>query len=202
MSKVKKRPSGRLLETVMALEEELGRMGAVAREAQRLPLNSEQNLERTQEKMAELGTVDEKLQPLVSGLMAAVSEMVQEQQAQAAVITARAEELQRRREVFQQLMAGYAAVGRATQQLNGFVQAYAAARKEDGAAPAEAPSLEIIQASFAQLIESVKEVFQAARQNEFEDIARQADLLKQQLLSARNKLNLLPAGQEAAGTLH
>jgi len=34
-------------------------------------------------------------------------------------------------------------------------------------------------------------VFKAARQNEFEDIARQADLLRQQLLSARNKLNLL-----------
>lgn len=176
----------------MALEEELARMRGVAREAQRLKLNSEQNLDRTQEKLAELGTVDEKLQPLVNGLMAAVTEMVQEQQTQAAAITARAEELQRRREVFRQLMSGYAAVGRATQELNSLVQAFIGNAKLDKDEQlTEDVTLAVIQESITQLIDSVKEVFKAARQNEFEDITRQADLLRQQLLSARNKLNLL-----------
>jgi len=192
MSKLKKKESGRLMEAVMALEEELARMRGVAREAQRLQLNSEQNLDRTSEKLAELGTVDEKLQPLVNGLMAAVTEMVQEQQLQAAAITARAEELQRRREVFKQLMSGYAAVGRATQDLNSLVQVFIGSAKAGSEAQlSEDVTLAVIQESITQLIDSVKEVFKAARQNEFEDIARQSDLLKQQLLSARNKLNLL-----------
>ena len=204
MSKTKKKQPGKLLEAAMALEEELGRMGTVAREAQRIPLDSERNLERTQEKLAELGTVDERLQPLVNGLMVAVNEMVQEQQAQAAAITARAEELQRRREVFQQLMAGYAAVGRATQELNTFVQAFAgsASKADDQAPSAEIPSLEVIQTMITQLIESAREVFLAARQNEFEDVARQADLLRQQLLSARNKLNLLTVRYDAPSTIN
>jgi hypothetical protein len=112
-----------------ALEEELHRMGSVAREAQRLPLDSQRNLERTQEKLAELGAADERLQPLVGGLMAAVKERT-------------------------------------------------------------------------ELIDRAAAVGEAAQREDFTDIARQADSLRQQLLSARSKLRLLAEHHEHSGLAH
>ncbi len=193
MSKPAKKTTSKLIEAAMALEEELRRMGGVAKEALRLPLDSERNLERTQEKLAELGTVDDKMQPLVNGLMSAVNELVQEQQAQAAAITERAEEFQRRSELFQQLMVRYAGLGQASQELNNIVKAFAnlAKQSDDTSAPAEAPSLDKIQELMALLVENAKELFQAARAEGFEEIARQSDQLRQQFLSARNKLTMV-----------
>ena len=65
------------------LEEELARISSVAREAQRLPLDSQRNVERTADKLAELGAVDEQLGPLVQQLLGAVGALVQRQQEQA-----------------------------------------------------------------------------------------------------------------------
>ncbi len=188
----------------MALEEELRRMGGVAKEALRLPLDSERNLERTQEKLAELGTVDDKMQPLVNGLMSAVNELVQEQQAQAAAITERAEEFQRRSELFQHLMARYAGLGQASQELNNIVKAFAnlAKQSDDTSAPAEAPSLDKIQELMALLVENAKELFQAARAEGFEEIARQTDQLRQQFLSARNKLTMVTVPHNQSSMIH
>jgi DNA repair exonuclease SbcCD ATPase subunit len=185
----------------MALEDELQRMATLTREAQRLPLDSQKNLERTQQKLAELGAVDERLQPLVARLMQAVQGLAEGQQANAAALTARAEELRRRREVFQQLMASYAGLGTASQELNALVQAFAAgARREGASAPVgEPPSLEVVQATMTRLLERAGEVAQAAQREGFEDVAGQADSLRQQLLSARNRLELLAARHERSG---
>ncbi|HWI40093.1 MAG TPA: hypothetical protein VNX25_01230 [Verrucomicrobiae bacterium] len=183
MAKQNKKEPGRLIVAATALEEELRRLGSTAREAQRLPLDSERNIERTLEKLAELTTVDAKLQPLVNELMGAVNELVLEQQAQAAAVAARAEELQRRQEAFRTLMGRYEEVGRATQELNALVRTFAG-----GEAPGSG-SLELIRDTIVQLIEAAKLVFQAAKQEEFEDIARQADQLRQQLVSARSKVS-------------
>ena len=204
MSKPAKKTTSKLIEAAMALEEELRRMGGVAKEALRLPLDSERNLERTQEKLAELGTVDDKMQPLVNGLMSAVNELVQEQQAQAAAITERAEEFQRRSELFQQLMVRYAGLGQASQELNNIVKAFAnlAKQSDDTSTPAEAPSLDKIQELMALLVENAKELFQAARAEGFEEIARQSDQLRQQFLSARNKLTMVTVPHNQSSMVH
>jgi len=55
--KVEEEMQDKLMEAVFAWEEELARVGAIAGEAQRLLLNSQLNLERTREKLGELGTI-------------------------------------------------------------------------------------------------------------------------------------------------
>ena len=178
-------------------------MGGVAREALRLRLDSQRNLERTGEQLAELGTIDEKLGPFVKELLDAVKELVDAQQAQAEALAMRAEEVRRRREVFRQLMGRYAELGRASGDLNALVQAFAGARRGDGTPPdADPPSLEVVQQTMTELIDRAGAVSQAAEQEEFEDIARQADSLRQQLLSGRNKLNLLATRHARSGALH
>jgi DNA repair exonuclease SbcCD ATPase subunit len=198
-----KKPQSPLIAAAEALEEELRRLASLAREAQRLPLDSQRNLEATQGKLAELGAVDERLRPLVAGLMAAVKQLVEDQQAQTAALTTRSEEVRRRAEVFRELMVRYAGLGKASQELNALVQAFAAGgRAGDETAPAaEPPSLETVQSSMNRLIESAAEVTQAARGEDFEDIARQAESLRQSLLSARNKLDLLAARHDSSGAV-
>ena len=202
MSNPTKRPPSRLIDAAFALEEELYRMGSVAGEALRLRLDSQRNLERTGEKLAELGAVDERLQPLVNGLLDAVKELVDAQQAQADALAARAEELRQRREVFLQLLARFAELGRASLELNGLVQAFAGTRREEGAAPAsDPPSLEVVRRTMTELIESAGVVSQAAEREDFEDIASQANSLRQQLQSGRNKLNLLALRHDRSGVV-
>jgi DNA repair exonuclease SbcCD ATPase subunit len=197
-----KKPQSPLIAAAEALEEELRRLASLAREAQRLPLDSRTNLERTQEKLAELSDVDDRLRPLVAGLMSAVKQLVDDQQAQAAALTSRAEEVRRRGEVFQELMARYAGLGKASQELNALVQAFAAGVPAgDGKPAAESPSLEAVQASMTRLIESAEEVARAAQGEGFEDVERQAQSLRQQLLSAKNKLNLLAARHDRSGAV-
>lgn len=178
-------------------------MGSVAREALQLRLDSQRNLERTGEKLAELGTIDEKLQPFVKELLDAVKELVAAQQAQAEALATRAEEVRRRRDVFRQLMQRYADLGRASGDLNALVQAFAGPRPGEGTPPdADPPSLEVVQQSMTELIDRAGAVSQAAEKEDFEDIARQVDSLRQQLLSGRNKLNLLATRHARSGAVH
>ncbi len=203
MTRPTKRPPSPLVAAAEALEEELRRLAAIAREARRLPLDSQRNLERTQEKLAELGGTNERLPQLVGGLMSAVKQLVDDQQAQAAALAARGEEVRRRREALGALMDRYGDLGTASQELNALVRAFAAGgrRGEGTASPGEPPSLEMVQAAMARLIERAAEVAGAARADDFEDVAQQAESLRQQLLAARNKLTLLASRHDRSGVI-
>jgi hypothetical protein len=190
-----KREPSPLVAAAMALEEELARISSVAREAQRLPLDSQRNVERTADKLAELGAVDEQLGPLVQQLLGAVGALVQRQQEQAVALAARAEEVRARREALRALLGRYAALGRDAQELNGMVQAFASGARPGTEAP-DPPSYDTVRETMTRLIGDAEEVAHASREQGFEDLSRQADGLRQQLLSARNKLNLLGARAE------
>jgi hypothetical protein len=180
-----------LVEAALALEQELRRITALADEARRLPLDSQQNLELTEEKMMELRKVDKTLQPLIAALLGAINVIVDAQQTQAAAIKARAEELQNRRAMFQNLMTSYGSLAHTAKDLYDLVRAFADARQNDGIAHPNAPSLYVIQQAMSEMIEGASQILQAAKQENFKDMAYQVDALYQQLSSARDKLNRL-----------
>jgi hypothetical protein len=190
MTETEHKPS-LLVEAALALEQELRRITALADEARRLPLDSQQNLELTEEKMMELGKVDKTLQPLVAALLGAVNVIVDAQQAQAVTIKARAEEVQSRRALFQNLMTSYGSLAHTAKDLYGLVRAFADARQNDRVAPPNAPSLYVIQQAMSEMIEGAGQILRAAKQENFKDMAYQVDALYQQLSSARDKLNRL-----------
>jgi hypothetical protein len=183
-----------LVEAALALEEELQRITAIASAAHQLPLDSQQNLKLTAEKMMELDMVDKKLQPLVAALLEAINTIVGVQQAQAVAIKARAEELQNRRAVFQNLMASYGSLAHTAQDLYGLVRAFADTRQNDGVTSPNAPSLYVVQQAMSEMIEGAGQIFRAAKRENFKDMAYQVDVLCQQLSTARDKLNLLATG--------
>lgn len=186
-------PRSPLVEAAELLDEELQRVGALSREAQRLPLVSRKNLERTGERLAELARADERIGPLLQRLLAAVSEIAARQQEDGARLEARAGELQRRRETYQRLLERYAALGAAAQELNQGLQALPRPRDAGGPHAVDADALERVRAEVSALVASAAAMSEAARAEDFEELARDADGLRQALLAARNKLNLLAA---------
>jgi hypothetical protein len=202
MNKHTNKPSP-LVAAALALEDELKRIETLAVDALQLPLDSQRNLELTTEKMAELGIVDKRLQPLTGALLEAVNAIVGAQQTQAAAIKARVEELQARRAVFQELMTSYGTLAHTAKDLYGLVRAFADSHQNDGPIPSgNAPSLYVIQQAVSQLIEGTGQIFQAAKRENFKDMAYQVDTLYQQLLSARGKLNLIASRNGGTDIIH
>ena len=197
MSKREKQDPTQLEQAAEGVEEELRRFEALADTVLRTPLDSEKNLERASKALREVAESDERLVAQLQKLVAAVGGIRDRQQEHARGVNARAEELQARTQAFQELLQRYAGLGRSAAELNAVVQDIAARRQKATSAEdnrALAGSLDALLERMGQVAEEAQGLATAATEQDFSDIARQADSLRQQLLSARNKMGLLQKG--------
>lgn len=175
------------------VETELEKFEELSERIRTATLDSQKNLERFANMLKDVADTDERLGEKVRTLVSAIAQARERQQKQAELISQRAQELQQRTSVFQGLIEQYANLGSQAAQLNLQVQeAYQA--RQSGTAEGEALAtarLGDINEGAGKLAEEAERVMNAADQAGFNDISRQADSLRQQLLSARNKLNLL-----------
>ena len=183
-------PSLDLVELVVAARELAGKLEnfEVATDAlQRLPLDSQKNLERSAHALSEIATLDEELVARVQTLVAVFTRSRERQQAQALAIQKRAEQIKERTEVYQQLLARFGALGQHAGSLNQMMQQMAIQKgsTEGGASFAD------LQRRMDQVVDDAQAVTHLAQEKDFSDVSRQADSLRQQLLAARNKLTLL-----------
>lgn len=200
MSKREKQDPTQLEQAAEGVEEELRRFEALADTVLRTPLDSEKNLERASRALREVAESDERLVAQLQKLVAAVGSIRDRQQEHARGVNARAEELQARTQAFQELLQRYAGLGRSASELNAVVQDIAARRQKATTAEdnrALAGSLDQLLERMGQVAEEAQGLAGAATEQDFTDIARQADSLRQQLLSARNKMALLQKGLAA-----
>jgi hypothetical protein len=197
MSKREKQEPTQLEQAAEGVEEELRRFEALADTVLRTPLDSEKNLERASKALREVAESDERLVAQLQKLVAAVGGVRDRQQEHARGVNARAEELQARTEAFQALLQRYAGLGRSASELNAVVQDIAA-RRQKATTPEDnralAGSLEQLLERMGQVADEAQGLANSATADDFNDIARQADSLRQQLLSARNKMALLQKG--------
>ncbi|MFL5348941.1 MAG: hypothetical protein ACJ8AT_29430 [Hyalangium sp.] len=196
MSKRDKSPS-ELVAAAEALDSQLTRFESLADQFHKTPLNSEKSLERASKLLRDVAEQDQVLNASVSALVAAVTGARDRQQKHAEAVNARAQELQQRAETFKSLLERYGALGQSAAELNQRMQEFAAQR-----AKAQTPeqnveilgTLDALNERMGQVAEEAQSVTQLADEQDFSDVGRQADSLRQQLLSARNKLNLLRKG--------
>jgi len=184
--------------TALAIEEELHRLGGVAMELLGPRLDSRGNLDRADEKLAELGSAGERLQPLAKNLLDAPKQLVDSHQASAEALAWRAGKSRPRREVSVQLMGRYAKLRRTSRDLNCLVLSSAGKPADDGMS-ARADSLWVVERTVAELIESARGVPRAAEREDFGDC--QADSIRQPLLPGHDELNLLTTRRAQFGTL-
>ncbi|WP_224362787.1 hypothetical protein [Hyalangium versicolor] len=197
MSKRDKSPSSELVAAAESLESQLLRFESLADQLRKAPLNSEKSLERASKLLRDVAEQDQVLNASVSALVAAVTAARDRQQIQAEAVNARAQELQQRAETFKALLERYGALGQSAAELNQRMQEFAAQR-----AKAQTPeqntelisTLDTLNQRMVEVADEAQSVTGLAEEQDFTDVGRQSDSLRQQLLSARNKLNLLRKG--------
>lgn len=197
MSKRDKSPSSELEAAAEALESQLTRFESLADQFRKAPLNSEKSLEKASKLLRDVAEQDQVLNASVSALVAAVTAARDRQQKQADSVNAHAQELQQRAETFKTLLERYGALGQSAAELNQRMQEFAAKR-----AQAQTPeqnteliaTLDALNERMVQVAEEAQSVTRLAEEQDFIDVGRQADSLRQQLLSAKNKLGLLRKG--------
>jgi chromosome segregation ATPase len=180
-------PPGPLVAAALAMEEELRRLESLAREARALPLTSRRHLERTAERLRELGSGEARLQPCLQALSAAIAEVGERQRAAAEALAARVEEYGRREAALRALLYRYEALGKKAGEVNASLRDLAATRE---ARAVRVVDVEEASRQMGQLIADAGELTRAATEERFEDVARDGHALQQQLASSRNKLNL------------
>jgi len=167
-----------LSEAALSLDRELRRFADLADQAGRLKLNTEKNLERATEALTRAAESQDKINAHVQQLVAAVSVTRQKQEIDAAALMKRAEEIAGRRKEFAEVLQRMAGLGLMAKEVQEALKAGAAAVDE-------------VQSRMQRIADEAADIGRIAQEKEMEDVARQAEGLRQQILAARNKVALL-----------
>ena len=173
-----------LSEAALALDRELRRFEELAEQARRLKLNTEKGLERATEALTRAAQSQDRIHGHVQDLVAAVAAARQKQESDARALMERAEEIAARRKEF-------AGVLERMSRLGGM------ARDVQEALKAGPASFEQVQSRMQAIADEAGQILGTAREKEMEDVARQAEVLQQQVLAAKNKVALLAAKPQA-----
>jgi chromosome segregation ATPase len=173
-----------LCEVALALDRELRRFEELADQAARMKLTTEKNVERATEALTRAAESQDRIQAHVQQLVAAVGAARQKQEADAAALMGRAEQIAARRKEFAELLQRMAGLGQM-------------AKDVQEALKAGPEGIDDVQSRMQKIADEAAEITRKAQDREMEDVARQADGLRQQIITAKNKVALL-AGKARA----
>jgi hypothetical protein len=178
MGKAEKAPAAEIVAVAQALEDELVHLEEISRSAQKIHLNSEKALARATAELQELLALPDRLQERLQAVVAALNNMQTRQQAALDPLTAMATQVQQRSQLLQRHMEAYAALGKATADANVLVE------QSDG----KTEALVEVEQKLQAIAEGARALFESARTNDFPDVAREADVLKQRMEAMRKRL--------------
>ena len=174
--------SSELVNAAEALDAELNRFEDASTSLRKLSLNSQKNLERATRSLNELAEVEESLGKQVQVLVAAIAGVRERQLAQVEEVRVKAEEIKSRSVTFQQLLEQFKVLGAGAAGLNERLQKVT---------PGEGNSLTELFEEMGELAAKAQSLAELAGEQDYDDVARLADGLRQQLLSVRGKLKQL-----------
>ncbi len=177
-----------LVAASIALEEQLEALGSLARKAQKLPLDSYDNIRKTTQAMAEVGAMEEQLATQLHALMTAVDAMSQRQQQQSEQLRARAEDLARRRDAHDALASRYGELGRVASEINASMRRLVESRKQTPADQTHATAVMTAREIGNQLdalMATADDVHASAASQGFKEVERQTHALHERLSAAR-----------------
>jgi chromosome segregation ATPase len=167
-----------IVRAAQALEDEIAGLEALSRSARKIRLTSDKAIARAATELQQTLALPERLTERLQAVAAALGHMQERQQAALEPLTALAVEVQRRTQLLGALVERFGALGQAAASLNDEL----AAAGSDGAASARAAT------KIEELSEAARALFEAARADEFPEIAREADVLKQRMAALGKRL--------------
>jgi DNA repair exonuclease SbcCD ATPase subunit len=193
MSKRQQSESSELVNAAMAIEEELRKFESLAEEVRKGELRSQKHLERMGKLLNQVADCDERMVANMRALLSVLNGWRDRQQTLAAEVNTRALELQERTKVYQSLMERFASLGQEASTLSGHMQQVASRTQAGEPVKAEdiISSLQMVNERMTAVAENAESLANDAQAQDFVDIARDAESLRQQLLAARNRANLL-----------
>lgn len=193
MSKRPQSESSELVNAAMAIEEELRKFESLAAEVRTGEMRSQKHLERMGKLLNQVADCDERMVANMRSLLTVLNGWRDRQQTLAAEVNARALELQERTKVYQSLMERFAALGQEAGTLSANMQQVA--NRTQAGEPMKAEeiisSLQMVNERMTSVADNAGSLASDAQAQDFVDIARDAESLRQQLLAARNRANLL-----------
>ncbi|MET0402671.1 MAG: hypothetical protein ABW123_09720 [Cystobacter sp.] len=192
MSKRPQSESSELVAAAAAIEEELRKFESLAQEVRSGPLRSQKNLEKMGHLLTSVADCDERLVAHMRTLLGVLNGWRDRQQNLAAEVNSRAQELQTRTQVYQSLMERFAGLGQEAGALSASMQGLVGRTQGEPVKAEELiGSLQGVNERMARVAESAQTLANDAREQDFQDISRDAESLRQQLLSALNRAHLL-----------
>lgn len=175
------KPSSELSQAAVLLDQELLKFEELSGLASRIKLSSEKNIERATDALSKAAESQDRISLHVRALVGAIAVASAQQEKDSATLMTRAHEISARRTRYVELVQKMGALGAEAKEVNVLLQSSEKTRETVAA----------VQARLAAVASGAEEIAKLADAEELEDLARQADSLRQQLQSARNKLNLL-----------
>ena len=161
------------------LEEELAKLETISRAARKNRLDSEKSIVRAAKELSEALALPERLAAGLRSLGLAMQQMEARQQAALEPLAAYALEVQARMKKLEEHMRAFAALGKAAGEATARLQAAG-----DRGELVESAKIEL-----SGIAEGARVLFEAARADDFPDVAREADALKQRVTALRRKLD-------------
>jgi DNA repair exonuclease SbcCD ATPase subunit len=182
-----------LVEAAKAIEEELKRFESLAEEVRESPLRGQKHLEKMGKLLNAVADCDERMVANMRTLLGVLNGWRDRQQALAAEVNTRAQELQVRTQVYQSLMERFAELGQEAGALSSHMQGLASRTQKGEPVKAEdiISSLQGVNERMSKVADNAAKLASDAEAQDFLDVARDAESLRQQLLSALNRANLL-----------
>ena len=174
-----KEPSA-LVRAASSLEAELTQLEAISRAARKIPLTSEKNIARAAKELELALTLPERLASGLQALASAMAAMQERQQAALQPLAAFASEIQQRHQRLREHMQAFAGLGNAAAEVTARIQAGEGGR---------AAVLSDVDAQLAQIAADARALFDAAHADDFPEVTREADALKQRAASLRRRLD-------------
>jgi hypothetical protein len=173
------RPQSEIARAAEALEEELALLEHISSAARKIRLSSDKNIKRAATELQETLALPERLAQRLADVSAALVHMQERQQAALEPLAAFAVELQGRTQLFAKHMAAFGTLGGAASEVNAALS---------GGAPDRA-TLARAEARLQEISEQARALFEAARADDFPEIAREADVLKQRMAALGKRLH-------------
>jgi chromosome segregation ATPase len=190
MSNTDKKAGGPLTSAAGALESEIKRFEELVAELGRLGVNSEKSLGRARQLLEEVAGYEQRLGTHLREFSEAMQRSQERQERAMKQALESAERIRQRHEARSQLLDRVNALGERARDINEPMAALSADASDPENAQEVLSSVKEVSVRLDQVIEEAAALAAAAREADWVDIGRDADVLKQQLQAARNKLQL------------
>ena len=168
-----------LVRAAESLESELLKLEALSRSVQKIRLSSEKNILRANKELSEAVALPERLAQGLQAFAGAMARMQARQQAALEPLALFATEIQRRMQRLNEHMQAFAALGTAAGEVTALLQS---------GDPERSAVFADVDARLLEISEGARALFDAAHADDFPDVAREADALKQRVSALKKRL--------------